>query len=46
MERNISIRIAFADAMINTLWLNGLITKEQRDQMSKISDKKLREANC
>ena len=40
------VKIAFADAVITSMWLKGLITAQERDQMQQKCDEKLRKTNC
>ncbi len=46
MEKKIKVKIAFADAVITNMWLKGLITAQERDQMQQKCDEKLRKTNC
>ena len=46
MEKKTKVKIAFADAVITSMWLKGLITAQERDQMQQKCDEKLRKTNC
>ena len=46
MEKKTKVKIAFADAVITSMWLKGLITTQERDQMQQKCDEKLRKTNC
>ena len=46
MEKKIKVKIAFADAVITNMWLKGLITAQERDQMQQKCDEKLRKTTA
>lgn len=39
-------RIAFAEAVTQTLWIRGLITVKERDQIAKGAGDRLRHSKC
>ena len=46
MEKKTKVKIAFADAVITSMWLKGLITAQERDQMQQKCNEKLQKSNC
>lgn len=46
MKDKSKARIAFAEAVTQALWLKGLITLKERDQMNQNTAKKLVKSNC
>lgn len=41
MDDKTKVKIAFAEAITQTMWIKGLITTEQRDQINENNKKKL-----
>lgn len=39
-------RISFVEAVITTLWVKGLITPKERDEIQQNSREKLQKSNC
>lgn len=39
-------KVAFAEAITQALWIKGLITAKERDQIAKKTGEKLRKSNC
>ena len=46
MSDRTKAKVAFAEAIMQTLWIKGLITAKERDQIVKKTGDKLRESNC
>lgn len=46
MSDRTKVKIAFAEAIMQTLWVKGLITAKERDQIVKKTDEKLQQSNC
>ena len=46
MSDKTKVKIALAEAITNQLWVKGLITQQQREQIDKYSRNKLINANC
>ena len=46
MSDRTKAKVAFAEAIMQTLWIKGLITAKERDQIFKKTGDKLRESNC
>ena len=46
MSDKSKVKIAFAEAIMQTLWIKGLITAKERDQIAKKTGEKLRKSNC
>jgi hypothetical protein len=41
MEQNREVRIAYANAVVDKLWMKGLITDEERIKIKKLNDKNI-----
>jgi hypothetical protein len=46
MSDRTKVKIAFAEAIMQTLWVKGLITAKERDQIVKKTGEKLQQSNC
>lgn len=46
MSDRTKAKVAFAEAIMQALWIKGLITAQERDQMTKKTSEKLRKSNC
>ena len=46
MSDRTKAKVAFAEAVLQTLWIKGMITAKERDQITKETGNKLRESNC
>ena len=46
MRDRTKAQVAFAEAITQTLWIKGLITAKERDQIAKKTGDKLRKSNC
>lgn len=46
MSDKTKAKVALADAIIMAMWLDGLITKTERDKITAYSRNKLQAANC
>lgn len=46
MSDKSNVKIAFAEAITQALWIKGLITAKERDQIAKKTGDKLRKCNC
>ena len=46
MSDRTNAKVAFAEAIMQTLWIKGLITAKERDQIAKKTGDKLRKSNC
>ena len=46
MSDRTKVKIAFAEAIMQTLWIKGLINAKERDQIAKKTGEKLRKSNC
>ena len=46
MSDRTKVKIAFAEAIMHTLWVKGLITAKERDQIVKKSVELLQQSNC
>ena len=46
MNDRTKVKIAFAEAIMQTLWIKGLINAKERDQMTQKTGEKLRKNNC
>ena len=46
MSDRTKVKVAFAEAITQALWIKGLITVKERDQITKKSGEKLRKSNC
>lgn len=46
MSDRTKAKVAFAEAIMQTLWIKGLITAKERDQIAKKSGEKLQKSNC
>ncbi len=46
MRNRTEKRIAFAEAVTQTLWIRGLITVKERDQIAKEAGDRLRRGKC
>jgi len=46
MSDRTKAKVAFAEAIMQTLWIKGLITAKERDQIVKKTSDKLRKSNC
>ena len=46
MSDRTKAKVAFAEAIMQTLWIKGLITAKERDQIAKKTGDKLRKNNC
>jgi len=46
MQGNTRVRIAYAEAITQMLWLKGLITIEEKNQINKRNREKLEKGNC
>lgn len=46
MSDRTKVKVAFAEAVLQTLWIKGLITAKERDQIAHITGEKLRKSNC
>lgn len=46
MSDRTKIKVAFAEAIAQTMWVKGLITAKERDSISKKACEKLRKGNC
>ena len=46
MSDRTKAKVAFAEAIMQTLWIKGLITAKERDQMAKKTGENLRKSNC
>ena len=40
------VKLAFAQAITKQLWISGLVTQKQKEQIDKNSQKALLKANC
>ena len=46
MNDKTKAQVAFAEAVIQAMWLDGLITKTEREKIAAYSRNKLQAANC
>jgi len=46
MSDRTKAKVAFAEAITQALWIKGLITAKERDQIAKKTGEKLRKSNC
>jgi hypothetical protein len=46
MENRDKVRKAFADALIQTLWVKGLINPKEREKITQKTDEKLLKIKC
>lgn len=46
MSDRTKAKIAFAEAVLQALWIKGLITAKERDQIAKKTGEKLQNSNC
>jgi len=46
MSDRTKAKVAFAEAVMQTLWVKGLITTKERDQIAKKISEKLQKSNC
>lgn len=46
MENRDKIRKAFADALIQTLWVKGLVTDKDREKIAQKTGEKLLKIDC
>ena len=46
MSDRTKVKVAFAEAIMQTLWIKGMITTKERDQITKKTGEKLRKSNC
>lgn len=46
MSDRTKAKVAFAEAIMQTLWIKGLITAKERDQIVKKIGEKLQKSNC
>lgn len=46
MSDRTKAKIAFAEAIMQTLWVKGLISTKERDQIIKKTGEKLRKSDC
>lgn len=46
MSEKTKAKVALAEAIAQTMWIKGLITREERDRINAHSRKKLQSANC
>ena len=46
MSDRTKAKVAFAEAIMQTLWIKGLIISKERDQISKKTGEKLQKSNC
>lgn len=46
MSDRTKAKVAFAKAITQTLWIKGLITAKERDQIAKKTGEKLQKSNC
>ena len=45
MSDRTKAKVAFAEAIMQTLWIRGLITAKERDQIAKKTGEKLQKSN-
>lgn len=46
MSDRTKVKVAFAEAILQTMWVKGLITAKERDQITKKTGEKIRKNNC
>lgn len=46
MSDRIKAKVAFAEAVLQALWIKGMITAKERDQIAQKTSEKLRKSNC
>ncbi|MBR4870106.1 MAG: hypothetical protein IKU12_04935 [Oscillospiraceae bacterium] len=46
MSDRTKAKVAFAEAVLQTLWIKGMITAKERDQIAQKTGEKLRKSNC
>lgn len=46
MSDRTKVKIAYAEAIAQTMWIKGLISTKERDAIAKKSREKLRGGNC
>ncbi len=46
MQGNKRVQLAYAEAITQMLWMKGLITTKERDQINKKTDEVLEKGNC
>jgi len=46
MNDRTKVKVAFAEAVLQTMWINGLITAKERDQIAQRTAQKLQRMSC
>jgi len=46
MNDKTKVKVAFAEAVLQTMWIKGLITAKERDQITQRTAQKLQQVNC
>ena len=46
MQGNTRLRIAYAEAITQTLWMKGIITTEEKIKINKMNREKLEKDSC
>lgn len=46
MQGNTRLRIAYAEAITQTMWMKGIITTEEKNKINKMNREKLAKGSC
>lgn len=46
MQDRTKVKVAFAEAVLQTMWINGLITTKERDLIAQRTAQKLQRMSC